>query len=279
MPNSPNQALRWKKTGKPVTFVLPNSEVQPEIICEASDTQPGIIIVSRVYEQLIQRLFGSPQIMVLERDSARTIDGKVHIQYEAWKAPHLPPVNRHTKYVFRTDTHQSTPLYVCAPVQITVETGLSASAGVDLNPSLKGAVSRSTAFNMQISAPIDPTIHFEVVTKKGEYDDKELGDIIYRYAEDLSRQGKLKSSEINDYIYKTYERYLSHDSGIVRVGEIEPIIIGEGETASVPLEFIPVRTGYTLVVISAVDDQGERVFSDFIGLQCDAEAGTVTQEF
>jgi len=280
MTESPDRALRWKKSGKPVTFVLPNSEVQPEVICESSDTESGIVAVYRVYEQLIRRIFGAPQIMALERDSARTIDGKVHILYEAWKAPHLPPMNRPTKYVFETNEYRSAPLYVCAPVQITIEAGSNMSAEIGLNPALKAKSggNRSTVFNMHVSAPVDPTLTFEVVTAD-KNEPKELYEVIYRYAEDMSAQNRLDAREISEYIFKTYERYFGYDGGIVQVGRIDPVTIEEGQTATVPLEFTPLRSGYTLVVVSAVDEQGEQVFSDFMGLQCDVEAGTVIREF
>ena len=60
---------------------------------------------------------------------------------------------------------------------------------------------------------------------------------------------------------------------------MKPVTIGEGETATIPLEFTPIRSGRTLALVSAVDEYGNEVFSDFIGLNCDAENKTVTREF
>jgi hypothetical protein len=95
MPKSPDVAVRWKKHSSIVTYVLPNSEVQPEILGEQT-TSPLFASVHRVYEPFIRHVFGDSEIVGLRR----VLTGNGVTQYEAWKAPHLPPVDRHTKYVF-----------------------------------------------------------------------------------------------------------------------------------------------------------------------------------
>lgn len=269
--------LRWKKGNSLASFVLPNSEVQPEVVCAEDDEFSGIVTVQRVYERIVQHIFRDPKIVTLERDSSKVINGRTHILYELWKAPHLPPINRHTKYVFRSGKGTvSMPLYVCAPVQITIETGVKASAGVGMALGAKGegGLDRSTTFSMQVSAPVDPTLFFNVITNEKEpYD---LYDAIYRYAADLSEE---KKEKIAEGIIKRYEDYFSPDGGGVQVGYLEPLNLEEGQTVTVPLQLTPVRSGKTMVVVSASDDKGEVVYSDFIGVTCDVEARTVTRDF
>jgi hypothetical protein len=183
-----------------------------------------------------------------------------------------------SKYVFKAESRDSAPLYVCAPVQITVETGSKASAGVGLGTGLKGGVDRSRTFSMQVSAPVDPTLAFEVITPD-EKDPYRLYDAVYRYAADLSEGHPFKDKEIVEYIFKRYEEYMSPEGGRVRVSDIKPITVDEGQSITIPLEFTPLRAGRTAVVISAMDEQGEQVFSDFIDLNCDVETQTITREF
>lgn len=274
MAKFPDQLLRWKKASNITTFVLPNSEVQPEVICAASDEFLGVVRVHRVYEHIVRQFFSASEVVALEKLSETTIDGKVHILYETWKAPHLPPTNRHTKYVFEARGQDSAPLYVCAPVQITIETGSKASAGAGgLVPGLRGSVDRSKIFNMQVSAPVDPTLTFDVITHPGS-----LYEAIYRYADEISKGQPFKGKEIAEYIAKRYEEYID-GKGRVSVPKINDVTLGEGEVVTIPLEFRPVRNGRALLIVSATDEQGDEVFSDFIGLYCDTKTRSVTREF
>jgi hypothetical protein len=238
--------------------------------------------VYRLHERLVRHLFGSSEVVELKIDTTTVIDGKTHVLYETWIAPHLPPIDRHTTYVFKTEQGStSAPLYVSAPVQITFTSGSNVSGAAGFKPALKGEgkMDRSRTLNMQVSAPIDPTLTFEVITANQNYSNKLIVDAVYRYASDLSEGDLNMSDRIVKGIFKQFESYLSSDGGIVDVGSPDPITIDQGATVTIPLEFIPLRSGRTMVVVSATDEGGTRVYSDFIGLSCDTDSMTVTREF
>ena len=274
--------LRWKKQNNLVTFVMPNSAVTPEVVHTQASDPPELVNVYRLHERLIRGIFGGGEVIELKIDTTTVIDGKTHVLYETWIAPHLPPIDRHTKYVFKTEQGTtSAPLYVSAPVQITFTSGSNVSGTAGFKPAMKGEgkIDRSRTLNMQVSAPIDPTLTFDVITANQNYSNKLIVDAVYRYASGLSGGDPHVSDKITQGIFKEFGPYLSGDGGIVDVDPPAPITIDEGATVTIPLEFTPLRSGRTMLVVSATDEHGKRVYSDFIGLNCDTDSMTVTREF
>ena len=92
------EILRWAKNSNLVTFVRPNSVVRPQAVCATESDVSETVTVYRAHERIIS-FFGAQEILELKVDTKTVIDGKTHVLYEAWIAPHLPPVNRHTKYI------------------------------------------------------------------------------------------------------------------------------------------------------------------------------------
>jgi hypothetical protein len=282
MGKTPNFSLRWKKSKSIVTYVLPNSEVQPEVIGGETDS-PRFVYVHRVHENFIQHIFGDSEIVALQR----ILTGNDIAQYEPWKAPHLPPVDRHTKYVFK-DTERnlvSAPLYVCAPVQVTLETksDTSSSVGAKLVGSAHSGFGRSRTVNVQVSAAIDPLVRLEVTTPHQSDGKSQLDRLIRNYAAGLSAGSNVDPDKIYSQLHQRYSEYIK-GTGVIEVrvegrGHGEWIHVDEGESVNIPLRFDPKQPGRMLLVVAAVDDLGNQVFSDFVGLRYDRDSGEIIQDF
>ena len=294
MAKSHDSALRWKKHHSIVTYVLPNSEVQPEIVGERTEP-PEFVSVHRVHEPFIRHIFGDSEIV----DLRRVLTGRDIAQYDAWKAPHLPPVDRHTKYVFK-DYHRkrvSAPLYVCAPVQLTLEmkTDTSAKLGAMAVGGAKGSVDRSRTYNVQVSAATDPDVYLEITTPHQADGKEDLIDLIRKYAYEVTEgiQETAKDMQLDpndnarnlypegvfDQIIKRYEDYIFGSAYITIETTGKPIHINEGESLMAPLVFHPKTSGKMLLIVAARDHRGNRVFSDFIGLSYDEETHNLIRDF
>lgn len=283
MTKSSGPSLRWKKQNSIVTYVLPNSEVQPEVVGGKIDSPP-FVYVHRVHEAFIRHIFGDSEIVALQR----ILTGNDIAQYEGWKAPHLPPVDRHTKYVFKdmVRNHVSAPLYVCAPVQLTLEMKRDASANVGARPigGARGELGRSRTFNVQVSAPVDPFMQLEVTTPHQSDGKKELEHLILDYATQLSVSSDLNPDKISYQLYQKYGDYIK-GTGYIQVqaqDEDDYTVwrhVDEGRSVQVPLRFYPVYPGKMLLIVAAVDDLGNQVFTDFVGLSYDSESDILTQDF
>lgn len=267
-----NSGLRWKKNNSIVTYVLPNSEVQPEIIGER-DSSPIFVSVHRVHEPFIRHIFGDSEIV----DLRRVLTGNDIAQYEAWKAPHLPPIDRHTKYVFKDADGKrvSAPLYVCAPVQVTLEmkSDTSAKLGAISLGGAKSSLGRGRTYNVQVSAATDPEIHLAVTTPYQNDEKEDIVELVRAYAYELHQGIEASSSDMQlgpeavfEKLLKKHKEYIE-GSGEILVKVLEEMIhLDEGETLNVPLSFYPQTPGKMLLIIAARDQKGDRVFSDFIGL-------------
>ena len=294
MPKSHDSALRWIKHRTVVTYVLPNSEVQPEIVSERAES-PEFVSVHRVHEPFIRHIFGDSEIV----DLRRVLTGRDVAQYDAWKAPHLPPIDRHTKYVFK-DYHRkrvSAPLYVCAPVQLTLEmkTDTSAKLGSMAVGGAKSGIGRSRTYNVQVSAATDPEVYLEITTPYQADGKEELIDLIRKYAYEVTEGIKesahdmrldpadkaldLYPEDVFDQIVKRYEEYIFGTANIIIETTGKPIHVGEGESLMTPLRFHPKTSGKMLLIVAARDLRGHRIFSDFIGLSYNEETDSLTRDF
>jgi hypothetical protein len=285
MAKSHDSALRWKKNNSIVTYVLPNSEVQPEVIGERAES-PEFVSVHRVHEPFIRHIFGDSEIV----DLRRVLTGNDIAQYEAWKAPHLPPIDRHTTYVFKDYERKRTsaPLYVCAPVQLTLEmkTDTSAKLGPITFAGARTSIGRERTYNVQVSAATDPDIYLEVTTPYQKGGKEDLVDLVRRYAyevqEGMEVSGgdlKLDPEEIFDLLLKKYNEYIMGSAEIIIKAPDEPIHINEGESLKIPLAFHPQTTGKMLLIVAARDSHGYQVFSDFIGLSYNRRTRRLKRDF